>query len=61
LLGVPVNILRGADPLTSLLYPNEYLVLLRLWSACPGLYYGPGVALYFLGSLENYKYYSEKV
>lgn len=54
MLGVPVNILSGADPLTSLLYPNEYLVLLRLWSACPGLYYGPGVALYFLGSLENY-------
>ena len=52
-LGVEINSFNGAAPLISLLYPNVYLILLFLCRGCPGLYCGPGVALYFRGSFTN--------
>ena len=53
ILGVDIKSFKGAAPLMSLLYPNVYLIWLGLCKGWFGLYYGPGVALYFLGSLIN--------
>ena len=52
-LGVSANSFNVAAPLISLLYPKVYFVLLGLCKGWLGLYYGPGVALYFLGSFTN--------
>ena len=51
--GVEINSFNGAAPLISLVNPNEYFILLGLFNGKPGLYYGPGVALYLFGSLAN--------
>ena len=53
---VEINNINGSEPLICLLKPKENFSELGISCLKEGLYYGPGVALFLLGSLANYTF-----